>query len=162
MTPSLCMHAGLRLFGREKWRFFIVQKLSNFVFSKNIVEFFKYLLASVISLFFDYIVYIVSIKNNLFSIPQSASIGYLSGLIISYYLISNKVFKEGWLRENRLKEKILFAISGLLGVLITYASSFIILFLKVENVHSIKLFAIINSFTGVYLFRKFIVFKKNK
>ena len=137
-----------------------MQKLSNFVLSKNIVQFFKYLLASVISLFFDYIVYIVSIKSNLFSIPQSASIGYLSGLIISYYLISNKVFKEGWLRENRLKEKILFAISGLLGVLITYASSFITLFLKEENVHLIKLFAIINSFTGVYLFRKFIVFKK--
>ena len=161
MTPSLCIHAGLRLFEREKWRFSIVQKLSNFVLSKNIVQFFKYLLASVISLFFDYIVYIVSIKSNLFSIPQSASIGYLSGLIISYYLISNKVFKEGWLRENRLKEKILFAISGLLGVLITYASSFITLFLKEENVHLIKLFAIINSFTGVYLFRKFIVFKKN-
>lgn len=137
-----------------------MEKLSNIVLNKNTIEFFQYLLASAISLFFDYGIYIISINSKIFSIPQSASIGYLSGLIISYYLIRKKVFKEGWLRKNRLKEAILFAISGFLGVLITYASSFIVLFFKINDVHLIKVFAIINSFVGVYLFRKFLVFKK--
>lgn len=95
------------------------------------------------------------------SLPLAATIGYLTGLILSYFLMANRVFVGGWLRNHKSQEIFLFLISGVLGAFLTYITVLLAVTLLNAGPNLAKFFAISTSFFGVYLFRKYIVFKIN-
>lgn len=125
----------------------------------EIKEFVGYVIASAVSLLVDYIVYFAIVNKHIFSLSVSADIGYLSGLVVAYYLLSGKVFKGGWMRNKKIQEVGLFAVSGIFGMLITYITVTVYVNLIGHQIIGAKNAAVIVSFISVYIFRKKIVFK---
>ncbi len=137
------------------------------VFSKPLktgqfVEFARYGLASGIALAIDYGVYRFVALQGQIDLPHAAVVGYLSGLIVAYFLIEKGVFKDGWLKHRRILEAALFVCSGMLGLIITYVVVRAFVYLFGPMLNEAKIVAVAFSFIGVYLFRKFVVFKKAK
>lgn len=126
---------------------------------KQIFEFAKYFAASGAALLLDYAVYWLLANWGLLSLPNAAVIGYLAGLILAYFLIRGRIFKNGWLKDRKIFEMMLFGLSGLLGVVITYITVKAYVSLVGQEVNQAKIVAIGFSFFSVYLFRKFFVFK---
>lgn len=122
-------------------------------------EFIKYFAASAIALSIDYATYWAIVQSNLMELKGAAVVGYMVGLVVAYFLISERVFSDGWLRERRSYEALLFALSGVLGIVLTYISVAFYVFAFGESVHGAKLLAIGISFIAVYLFRKLFVFR---
>lgn len=122
-------------------------------------EFLKYFAASSIALLVDYATYWTFAQNNLVELTAAASLGYTAGLIVAYFLISEKVFSDGWLKERRTHEMLLFALSGVFGITLTYGSVALYVIAVGESIHGAKLFAVAVSFVCVYLFRKLFVFR---
>ncbi|MEI6839154.1 MAG: GtrA family protein [Alcaligenaceae bacterium] len=127
---------------------------------RQVVEFLRYLLASGIALGVDYGIYRLAAQQGHIDLPQAAVVGYLSGLIVAYFLIGERVFTEGWLKHRKIFEALLFVSSGILGLIMTYLVVTAFVFLFGPMLNEAKLVAVIFSFLGVYLFRKFVVFKK--
>lgn len=123
-------------------------------------EFMRYILASGIALVVDYASYLMLVEGQFLDLPQAAVVGYLSGLLVAYCLIANGVFSNGWLKEKKILEGVLFAISGVLGVALTYFTVLTITLLVGNRANLAKFVAVVISFIGVYLFRKLYVFKK--
>lgn len=128
--------------------------------NRHLVEFSKYLLTSIIALSFDYSCYWIIFKYLPIDQPVAATIGYFSGFMVSYYLLTNYVFKNSWLRQKRHYEILLFLFSGVVGATCTYLTVALYVRFVVANSHWAKNTAVITSFIAVYLLRKFIVFKK--
>lgn len=122
-------------------------------------EFLKYFAASAIALLVDYGTYWALAQNNLMQLTAAASVGYIGGLVVAYFLISEKVFSDGWLKEKRAYEMLLFALSGVLGIALTYISVALYVNTFGESIHGAKFFAVSVSFVSVYLFRKLFVFR---
>ena len=122
----------------------------------------KYLYISAISLIVDYSVYLVLVYSKLLSIPIASAAGYSSGMVLSYLLLITNVFTDGWLKQKRLQESILFLISGALGITLTYLTSWLVLQVAGPRVQLAKLLSVMVSFFSVYLFRKLIVFRKKR
>ena len=131
------------------------------LFKSHGIEFLKYLLASVVSLFIDYSCYWILVEYHFLSQPNAAVVGYLLGLVVAYFLLIAHVFQDGWLREKKHYESMLFLFTGLVGAACTYMTVFLYLNLIGKQSHLAKLIAIGVSFFIVYLLRKFIVFKKH-
>ena len=127
---------------------------------KALLRFAKYFGASAIALVVDYVVYWLLAQSTELSLPQAAALGYLAGLVAAYFLISNHIFTDGWLRERKVFEAILFASSGLFGTLITYITVKFYTILIAEDLNGAKLSAIAVSFFSVYLYRRYIVFRQ--
>lgn len=125
-------------------------------------QFVRYVIASAIALCVDYGSYWVIAATTDLALPTAAAIGYSVGLIVAYFLIAKRVFRGGWLRNKQRLEILLFALSGGLGIFVTYAVVAIYLLLLGEDVHSSKITAVVFSFVIVYFFRKMIVFRKSK
>lgn len=126
---------------------------------RQMLEFTKYFAASGAALLLDYGVYWFLANWGWLSLPNAAVIGYLAGLILAYFLIGGRIFKNGWLKDKKIFEMMLFGLSGLLGVMITYITVKAYVTLIGQEVNQAKLVAIGFSFVSVYLFRKFFVFK---
>ena len=122
----------------------------------------KYLYISAISLIVDYSVYLVLVYSKLLSIPIASAAGYSAGMVLSYLLLITNVFTDGWLKQKRLQESILFLISGALGITLTYLTSWLVLQVAGPRVQLAKLLSVMVSFFSVYLFRKLIVFRKKR
>ena len=122
-------------------------------------EFFKYLCVSLICLIADYFSYWVLSSYKIASIPISSVLGYSLGLFVSYFLLKENIFSNGWLQNNRLYEFILFLTSGGLGIFVTYIISSICVMVYGENIHGAKISSIVVSFLCVFLFRKKVVFR---
>lgn len=137
----------------------LINPLSRLEIKKQLFEFTKYFAASGAALLIDYGVYWLLANWGWLSLPNAAVIGYLAGLILAYFLIGGRIFKYGWLRDRKIFEMMLFGLSGLLGLIITYISVKAYVSLFGQNVNQAKLVAIGFSFISVYLFRKFFVFK---
>lgn len=128
--------------------------------SGSLKEFLSYFAASAVALVIDYATYWTLSQSHLMELADAAAIGYSTGLAVAYFLIAGKVFSDGWLKERRAKEILLFALSGMLGIVLTYVSVAIYVSTIGESAHGAKLFSVILSFVVVYLFRKLIVFRK--
>jgi putative flippase GtrA len=124
-------------------------------------QFVRYVIASAIALCVDYGSYLVIAKTTNITLPTAAAMGYSVGLIAAYFLIAGPVFKDGWLRKKKLFESGLFLVSGLLGVTLTFLTVYLYVSAFGERLHSSKLIAITVSFVGVYLFRKYVVFRQS-
>lgn len=122
-------------------------------------EFLKYFAASAVALVVDYATYWALAQSDLMELTGAAVIGYLTGLAVAYFLIAGKVFSDGWLKERRTYEVLLFALSGMLGIALTYFSVSLYVLMLGESIHSAKLFAVVISFVSVYLFRKLFIFR---
>lgn len=117
-------------------------------------------MVSVIALFVDYTTYWAISSNNILDLPLAAVAGYASGLLIAYGLMATQVFKNGWLREKKHAEFLMFLLSGALGMLLTYAVVWAVVESIGEKAVHAKTLAVGVSFIGVYLFRKWVVFQK--
>ena len=134
-------------------------KFTKILGRNNAIEFRNYLFASAKALVVDYGCYWLLATNDLMSLPSAAVTGYSAGLVVAYFLIADKVFKDGWLNKSKKLEFLLFVASGLLGILLTYATVWTFILIIGERVNMAKLSAVVVSFVGVYIFRKLVVFK---
>lgn len=127
---------------------------------RDLLEFSKYTLASALALAIDYLCYWTLVSNNAMDAPKAAVLGYSAGLVVAYFLIADKVFKNGWLHERRKVEALLFIFSGFIGIATTYITVKTIIFIFGERVIMAKIVAVAISFIVVYIARKIFVFKK--
>ena len=93
------------------------------------------------------------------SASAASVLGYSFGLIVAYVLIRNRVFKNGWLENQKKIEFLLFVLSGVLGMVLTYGTVRCVIDVTGDCVNLAKFFAVMVSFVGVYLFRKLVVFR---
>ena len=114
---------------------------------------------SAIALLVDLIVYTLLI-NASFGVKLSAATGYSIGLIVAYTLMSGRLFKDSWLRENLVMERFLFIVSGFLGIFITYMTVALCMKFLTPDKFIAKALAVIFSFLTVLAFRRFVVFRK--
>ena len=129
--------------------------------SPSALEFAKYVSASAAALLVDYGVYWLIARKELLTLPQAAVVGYLAGLVVAYFLISGRIFKEGWLKSKKIYELLLFVGSGLLGTAITYGTVKLYVLLIGSEINQAKFAAIVVSFFSVYCFRKWVVFRRS-
>jgi putative flippase GtrA len=78
-----------------------MERIKQFVANLNKVEFLKYILASALALAVDYGCYWSLVTKGLFDLPNSAVVGYSIGLVVIYFLITEKVFKNRWLKDRK-------------------------------------------------------------
>lgn len=123
-------------------------------------QFFKYFLVSLICLSIDFSFYLFSFYILNIDLDISATIGYVAGLIISYFLLTKYVFSYVSRKSLKflLRRVFLFLISGTVGAISTYSVVNIVVVIFGNNVYLAKAMAVIISFLIVFLFRKFIVF----
>lgn len=124
-----------------------------------ILQFIKYLLASVIALGADYCVYLLLLDHTILSVPYAAIAGYAFGIFVSYYFIKFKVFGNGWLSSKPSWEFTLFCFSGVLGLLVTYIATTFVVHYFGPRPQLAKLVAVFLSFFAVFFFRKLVVFR---
>ena len=122
------------------------------------IKLFKYFLASATALIFDYSCYLFLLSQNSTSPEILATISYLLGLCVAYFLMKNYVFKF----ENKINiqtEQYRFFLSGILGSICTFVSTKAFFYVY-PNPELAKLFAVAISFIIVYIFRNRYGFKK--
>jgi putative flippase GtrA len=123
------------------------------------VEFIKYFVASAVALAIDYGTYWALAAGKVLDPPMAAVVGYTVGLAAAYCLLKARVFTGGWLKGRRTCEAMLFTLSGLLGIGLTYSSVQVCIHLFGSTLHGAKISAIGISFFGVYWFRRIVVFR---
>jgi putative flippase GtrA len=123
-------------------------------------QFFKYFLVSLICLSIDFLFYLFLFYILNIDLDISATIGYVAGLIISYFLLTKYVFSSVSRKSLKflLRRVFLFLISGTVGAISTYSVVNIVVVIFGNNIYLAKAMATISSFIIVFLFRKFIVF----
>jgi len=123
-------------------------------------QFFKYFLVSLICLSIDFSFYLFLFYILNIDLDISATIGYVAGLIISYFLLTKYVFSSVNRKSLKflLRRVFLFLISGTVGAISTYSVVNIVVAIFGNNVYLAKAMAVMSSFLIVFLFRKFIVF----
>jgi putative flippase GtrA len=126
-----------------------------------IIEVVPYFSVSAFCLLLDYFIYWLLAFNKLLS-PQLASVmGYSAGFLLSYFLMSQRVFKDGWMKDKKHIEFILFVASGFVGALLTYVTVKMYVIAFGLHLAKAKIVAIGISFVCVYTFRKIFVFRKD-
>jgi putative flippase GtrA len=125
----------------------------------KLIEFARYVGASAIALTADYLVYWFLATRSIVTVSLASVFGYLFGMIVAYILIRDNVFNDGWLEDKKKLEFMLFLLSGLLGLALTYGSVRCVVYMIGERINLAKLVAVGVSFVGVYFFRKFVVFR---
>lgn len=122
------------------------------------IQFLRYSFVSLAALTVDYIYYIILIKLFLLQVEIAASISYMVGLLLAYFLLKKFVFNFD-VRYKVKVESILFFLSGLIGTFTTYLVAMASMFFY-ANPYIAKGNAALLSFFIVYLFRKLYVFKE--
>lgn len=136
----------------------LFQKQRAYTLLANRYAFLRYLMVSFLALAVDTAAYCALSITHLLPLPEAAAVGYLTGLVVSYFLIAGRVFQDGWLSAHKWWEFFLFGLSGFLGLALTYMTVRTYLLLIGEQLLPAKVAAVTVSFFGVYLFRKYIVF----
>jgi putative flippase GtrA len=122
-------------------------------------DFGLYFGCSAVALCVDYATYAFLATRFGLPLQRAAVTGYAVGMILAYALIARFVFPRGWLRDRRKTEAALFALTGALGLTLTYLSMELVVRLFGEHLHTAKLVAVGASFTGVYVVRRLFVFR---
>lgn len=121
-------------------------------------EFVLYTAISFVALVIDYGAYWLLAVQFGIGLGAAAALGYSLGLIVSYVLLTRSVFIRGRLSGRKGFEMSLFALSGIIGLILTYATVSLLHSFAGADMHGAKLAAIGISFVAVYLFRKLVVF----
>ena len=85
---------------------------------------------------------------------------YLLGTCISFILAKRYVFEKGWLNKKPKAEFFAYFLGGVLGAVITSIIFIILIAFGIKNLLIQKVISSIFSFTAVFLYRNFYVFKK--
>lgn len=128
----------------------------KFICNKNNGQLLKYFLVSCVSAIVDFIVYWIFYTKQIINQAFAGTLGYIAGLFLAYFLLKKYVFIA---MKDKKYEKILFIFSGAIGSLATYT---VIVFCQTffhGDAHFSKIFAMAVSFTIVYIFRKYYVFR---
>jgi putative flippase GtrA len=131
---------------------------SSFVRQDNLIVFVQYVLVSTSALLIDLITFKYLSEKKYFAVPSNAALSYTVGLFWAYFIFIFGVFKNGKLRNQRVKEFIIFAMSGVVGVATSFAVTGSLTTIFVINAWVAKLFAVAISFISVFYFRKKYVF----
>lgn len=126
--------------------------------SKEMRELAFYTAASFVALLVDYGTYWLLAALWGMELGTAAVLGYVTGLAVSYLLLTQLVFLRRRHAGRPAHEMLLFCASGLLGVTLTYVTVSMLSTLAGANLHIAKLAAVAVSFVAVYLFRKYVVF----
>lgn len=121
-------------------------------------EFVLYTAISFAALVFDYGTYWLLADLSGLDLGTAAAIGYSLGLVVSYVLLTRSVFVQRRLSSRKGFEMSLFALSGVIGLILTYATVSLLYNIAGADMHEAKFAAIGISFIAVYLFRKLVVF----
>lgn len=128
--------------------------------SRHLSEFTQYTAVSGAALVLDYAIYWSLASSGTINVGSAAAAGYSIGLVFAYVAMSGRLFKNGWLAGHKVTEATLFALSGLIGVILSYAITESYFTFVAEDIHYAKLIATLISFGTVYAFRKFIIFRR--
>ena len=115
----------------------------------------RYLLVSGLALALDYASAWVFASFGLW-VPFATSLGYVVGLLLAFPMMRSFVFRTAGRKFERLP---LYLVSGLIGVSVTYATSYIVAELFGQGFHLTKILSAGLSFVTVFLFRNFLVFR---
>lgn len=121
-------------------------------------EFVLYTAISFVALVFDYGSYWLLADLAGLDLGAAAALGYSLGLVVSYVLLTRSVFVQRRLSSRRGFEMSLFALSGIIGLILTYSTVSLLHSFAGADMHGAKLAAIGISFVVVYLFRRIVVF----
>lgn len=119
----------------------------------------RYLLASVAALGFDSVCFLILLEAGASSVAASA-MGYVLGLVM-HWLISTRFVFMGAVQSagaGRTGQKMLFILTGLLGLAITMAIMGVGEWVGQEP-RLAKIVAIVASFQATYLIRRLLVFR---
>lgn len=114
-----------------------------------------YFLVSAVALALDYSLAWLLYENGL-SVPVSAALGYIFGLLIAFPLMKRFVFRFVGERFARFP---LYILSGAMGVGITFGVSFLAEDVLNLGFHLSKLASVAISFISLFLFRRLVVFR---
>lgn len=115
-----------------------------------------YTLISFICLVLDSSIYSLLVWIN-FPIPISATFGYLCGLFLSYILLTQSGINN---EEEKVNTKrVIFAMTGVIGVITTFVSSSLISSYLTQNPAIVKIISVVISFSVVFLLRNKYVFE---
>lgn len=128
--------------------------------SRSLLEIAHYTAISCAALVLDYSVYWLLLSTGQLSIGPAAAAGYSIGLVFAYLIMSDQLFKDGWLSGHRAKEAGLFALSGLIGIALSYVVAEAYNTFVQNNIYYAKLSATLICFVIVYAFRKCVVFRR--
>jgi putative flippase GtrA len=124
------------------------------------LTFMRYAVVSVAALAVDMGSFLAMLKTGMMS-PVAAAIGYTIGIAVHWFLSSRKVFQdrvsERGTRE-RMQQKAMFAVSALLGLVLTMAIVGIGDFIGIDP-RIAKVMAIGISFMLTYLLRNVVIFR---
>ena len=84
---------------------------------------------------------------------------YLLGTCVSFVLAKNFVFGRGWLAEKPFIEFIAYFLGGVIGAVITAVAFYLLAAIEVNNIVIQKIIAGIFSFTTVFIYINYLVFK---
>lgn len=121
-------------------------------------ELLLYTASSLVALLVDYGTYWLLAAAWGMELGSAAAIGYMTGLAVSYLLLTRAVFLQRRHASRPAIEMLLFFVSGILGVTLTYLTVSALSRLAGADLHTAKLAAVGVSFVTVYLFRKTVVF----
>lgn len=116
----------------------------------------KYSLVSLFCLIIDSSVYTSFVIADV-PISVSAAFGYLSGLAVSYYILTRIGINDE--KNKHFQKRAIFAITGVLGLVVTYFSALCTLQFLTSNPVSVKVISVTFSFFAVYVLRVKYVFK---
>ena len=84
---------------------------------------------------------------------------YLLGTCVSFVLAKNFVFGRGWLANKPFIEFLAYFLGGVIGAVITAVAFYLLAAIEVNNIFIQKIIAGIFSFTTVFIYRNYLVFK---
>ena len=84
---------------------------------------------------------------------------YLLGTCVSFVLAKNFVFGRGWLANKPFIEFLAYFLGGVIGAVITAVAFYLLAAIEVNNILIQKIIAGIFSFTTVFIYRNYLVFK---
>ena len=125
----------------------------------SLAIFLRYTAISALALVLDYGVYWMLASSGRLGVGPAAALGYSCGLVLAYVLMSARLFRGGWLAGRKPAEAALFAVSGLIGVMLSFAITEAYVRLIADNLHAAKIAATLVSFVVVYAFRRYVVFR---
>ena len=132
-------------------------KLVNFFWSN---ELYKYFIASLLSLALDLGLFSFSLRILQLTWMQSASIGFLCGVISAYLFSIYFVFSTRSIQKRPLVEFVIFSLIGILGLVVTQISLYIGIELLRILPEIAKLIAAGITFITNFFLRKIILFNK--
>lgn len=131
---------------------------SSYLTKKEVILFIRYAVVSASALLIDLITYKYLSAQNLFSIPTNAALSYTVGLFWAYLVFILGIFKNGKLRKQPIREFTMFTMSGVVGVMISFAVTWVLSTTLLMNAWGAKLVAVAISFISVFAFRRKYVF----